>query len=624
MSAAMVGLPSGALIGGWQVVKGLGEGGFAIVHLVERNGRHYALKLARHREASDDDKHTHARTLREVAILLMLGEHPNIIKPCGYGYLPDAPGGNVYLVLEYVEGWTLAEWVERKHPTAHEVLRVFSKIAAALAYMHSRGVLHRDLKLSNVLIRKSDGEPIIIDFSCATFAQADELTDGGLPPGTDRYRAPEAFRFLREHNDASRARYAFQVSDEIFAFGAMLYEVLTDPRPTEVRTRPTLNNVNAAPPPARHSNPRVPEALSDLVESLLSRNPTRRPVDTEALQRDLGELLADPSEEYRVPVHLPSAQRKPAASDGGEPAVLEPTSKAHFRPPRAVRGWVAARVRRSGKALALGAVAVAVVLAAVLLRFHRGQAPAPPVAPRVEAAPAPSVAAPVAPPLSAPAMSQAAPAPAVHTGPAATADAHKEGSTVKTQPPEATKQARAPRGQKPPTSSALCKALLPVAAIAAGCPGVPVRPEPFDCPEGARTAMVKELHWMRQELGEFVSVSRFEVTMDDRWKDRAEVWFHPGDTVIGIVPKSIPYKEQMQLAPPGTRFYGGKVYVSTKEDPEGRGAVGRVYVKYDRVKLPGQDEVPICFIAETAALQVKDGAAQVTNRAEGEPVNSWR
>ena len=65
MTALVVGLPPGAMIDGFKVIKALGDGGFAFVYLVEKNGKLYALKVARHREASGDDKRTHARTLRE-------------------------------------------------------------------------------------------------------------------------------------------------------------------------------------------------------------------------------------------------------------------------------------------------------------------------------------------------------------------------------------------------------------------------------------------------------------------------------------------------------------------------------------------------------------------------------
>ena len=149
MTGTLIRLPSGILIDGWHVLKELGNGGFAVVYLVEKNDQRRALKVARHREASGDDKQTHARVLREVTILLML-DHPNIVRHYGYGY---AETGNVYLALEYVDGWTLDEWKEKKHPTFREILRVIAKVAAALAYMHGLGILHRDLKLPNIIIR---------------------------------------------------------------------------------------------------------------------------------------------------------------------------------------------------------------------------------------------------------------------------------------------------------------------------------------------------------------------------------------------------------------------------------------------------------------------------------------
>ena len=598
MIARLIRLPSGASIDGWHVVKELGDGGFAVVYLVEKNGLRRALKVARHRDASGDEKQTHARVMRELTALLML-DHPNIIRHCGYGY---AESGNVYLALEYVDGWTLGEWKERKHPTFHEILRVFVKLAAALTYMHSRGILHRDLKLSNVLIRKSDGEPIIIDFSCATYTQAADLTESGLPPGTDRFRAPEQFKFLREHRDEHRARYAFQVADEIFAFGAMLYELLTDPRPTEARHRETLNNPVAMPRPARRINARVPEALSDLVESILSRDPARRPVDTDALQRELAELQAHPAADYQEPAHPPSEQRRREPPEGGDPA-----SKRRWSKLRALGGGVVARVRNSGKVLAAGAV-VAVVLAAVVALWGRPAALEPPAAPHAAGRPLPPSAPPsVPPPMPAPDMSPPAPAPVVGTEPAP-APVQEEGSTVKTLPPEDPKQARR---QKTPPGRDVSKALALGCAIATGCTGAQVRPEPFTCPDGTIAAR-KQLSWRESQ--------QFSVVIDDRYDPWRNVWLRPGDTVVGVVPEGVT-PSQAPVAPPGTRFFGGKVYVSPEKTADG--SPGFIIVKYDRVKLPKQDELPACFIVEVEADELKDGAAKTSNRSAGRPVDYW-
>jgi eukaryotic-like serine/threonine-protein kinase len=600
MSATLLDPPPGSLIDGWQVAKPLGAGGFARVFLGEKSGRHRALKVAQHRETSGDFKQTHARTLRELTVLLML-EHPNIVRPQGYGF---AESGNLYLALDYVEGWTLAEWAERKHPTVREVLGVFEKLAGALVYMHRRGILHRDLKLSNVLIRKSDGEPVIIDFSCATYTLAEDLTDGGLPPGTDRYRAPEQFKFLREHKDKQRARYAFQVADEIFAVGVMLHELLTDPRPTEFRPRFDLNIAAFPPPSPRSANARVPEALSDLVESMLALDPKLRPVDTEALRRELAELRADPSPEYDVPGHPPSEQRHGGAA---------PSALASPPPPRSLKRHIARVERPRGRSRwsAILAGSVALVVVALLWRVS-GVVSWGPVEPRVATGERSPVTARSAPPkTSPPAMSTPSPSPVTAPGPAIAA-APKEGSTVKTPPTETPTPGRTPRMTKRAVAAVECASLSLAAALMAGCPGAQIRPEAFTCPPGAEEAMLEQLHWTFSD--------DFTVQFDDRYSDFQDVWFTAGAEVVGVVPKGVNQDRQQAVAPTGTHFYGKAYYLS---DKMGRADGPLLVIRYDRVKLPGQDEYPICFVVERWAKEFKDGKVRAFNRGGGRVVYRW-
>jgi len=612
----VVGLPPGSMIDGFKVIKPLGDGGFAFVYLIEKNGKLYALKVARHREASGDDKRTHARTLRELGILLLFADHPNIIHACGHGYVPDKESGNLYLVLDYVDGWTLGEWMERKHPTVHEVLCVFVKIAAALAYIHVRGVLHRDLKWANVMIRKSDGEPIIIDLGCASHALAEDLTDGGVPPGTDRSRAPKQFQFLREHKEEHRARYAFQVSDEIFAYGVMLYDLLTDPRPTEDRPREPLNHHRRMPEPAHKLNPRVPVAVSEWVQSLLARDPSKRPVDTEALRREAAELAGVTAAEYLEPVHLPSEQRQPEPSETGEPAALEKTQKRQGTALRALAGRFHAR----RTVLAGGGLVAAGVAAALALSLSAGEAPtpAPTSAPRVAPAPVPLTAGPMALLEGTAAMSTPAPARAVNKGPAATADTQKEGSTVTTQKPEAPKQARTLRAGKQPPSAAECGTLAFLAAVAAGCTGLPVRPEPFECPE--RTQKV-----MRDQLGWELDLDSFTIALDDRFERDSRAVFRPGAEVVGITPESGLTPVTRQKAPPGTKFWG-RVYVDPQDETAKlRGQPAALLVKYERAKLPGKEEVPVCIIGRSGFVYSvdKDGATTAENSGSAKVTSSY-
>jgi eukaryotic-like serine/threonine-protein kinase len=578
MTATLSRLPSGSVVDGWHISRELGNGGFAAVYLVEKNGKPYALKVARHREASGDSKQTHARMVREATTLLMLN-HPNIIRHWGYGY---AETGNMYVALEYVDGWTLAEWKERKHPTLHEILRVFVKLAAALSYMHARGVLHRDLKLANILIRKSDGEPIIIDFGCATYTLAEDLTEEGLPPGTERFRAPEQFSFLREHKTEHRARYAFKVADEIFALGAMLYELLTDPRPTEHNPRIALNNPLMPPPPACEVNPRIPDLLSYLVEKILSREPSKRPVDTEALRRELEEHLQHSGNEYRVPAHVPSQQWPPETR---EPSVAPP------------RGPMLHKVPAG--ALAAG-VSVLVVLAAVGAFWF---------APGDVSTPLPPQSAPPMPPLTD--MSPSGLAPMATRTPSMDAG-QKEGSPVKMPTAEVPPQVRPQRAQKR-LSAADCTAMSLVAALAAGCPGSQIRPESFTCPAGAARAMENHLHWRTGD--------RFKLVIDDRHDKEGRALFTPGSEVVGIVAKLFNHdRRQREVAPTGTRFYGKVYYLS---DKMGRADGPALVVRYDRVKLPGQDEQPICFVVEHTSYGFKDGRVEASNYAAGEVVDRW-
>ncbi|QSQ10747.1 serine/threonine protein kinase [Myxococcus landrumensis] len=591
MTVSLPAEPSGISIDGWTVLKELGNGGFAVVYLVEKHTRRCALKVARHRDSSGDDKQTHARTMRELTALLLL-DHPNIVRHQGYGY---AERGNAYLALDHVEGWTMAEWVERKHPTFREVLTVFDKLSSALSYMHSRGVLHRDLKLSNVLIRKSDGEPVIIDFSCATFAAAEELTDSGLPPGTDRFRAPEQFRWLQAHTDQHRARYAYQVADEIFALGVMLFDILTDPRPTALDARVSLNSPTFKPPVVCALNHRVPEVLSDLVDCMLSRDPERRPVDTEALRREMGELLVDPSEEYQRPVHPPSEQlpieSTPVPVPDGSGAVALPSR------------------RKAGGLAALATLGVLVVAGALWLN-RDVPASAPSTQPEgsrsATAAPIPA-----SPPLP-PAMSLSSLATVAQPGPDAVAQVQKEGPTVKNAPTsEVQPQGRQSRGRTKPTVAAECTTMTLVAALAAGCPGAQIRPESFTCPAGAEEVMREDLRWVVNES--------FAVTLDGRYKRNELVWFTAGAEVEGVVPKGVDARAR-QVAPTGTRFYGKAYYLS---DKMGRSEGPALVIRYDRVKLPGQDERPVCFVVEMTAYGYKDGRVQASNAGGGYVVDRW-
>ncbi|KFE67276.1 hypothetical protein [Hyalangium minutum] len=121
---------------------------------------------------------------------------------------------------------------------------------------------------------------------------------------------------------------------------------------------------------------------------------------------------------------------------------------------------------------------------------------------------------------------------------------------------------------------------------------------------------MRELHWNDGD--------RLSLLIDDRHGVEENLWLRPGDTVVGVVPE---YARGQKAAPPGTRFLGGKVYVVPEKTASGH--PGRIIVKYERVKLPRQDELPVCFVVDTTADELKDGAGRTANGDAGLAVDWW-
>jgi serine/threonine-protein kinase len=611
-------LQPGTLVEGWQIVRALRTGGFGAVHHAEQHGKAFAIKVALHREHSGDVGKTHARALLEMSLLLTL-DHPNIIKPHGFGYLPD---GRAYCVLEYVDGWTLGAWKERTFPTFREVARVFAQIAGAVEYMHARPreVFHRDLKLSNVMISSSTGEPVIIDLGAATYENAEELTTTPLPPGTDRYRSPEAWDFFYQQRHTPGARYRFKVTDELFAVGVMLYEMLTAPLPAKEPPRLDFSERAGNLPAAREVNPRVPEALSALVEDLLAHDPAQRPVNFKALRRRLEELANHPGPEYAAEVHPPSVQRQPPPGDGAQAAGLAPQKQGWRKvlaladklatrlrgrlQPHALVGRVAASRQHWRKPLALaGMVGAVVVAAAAAAWLTHEERPAPASAPALREATTPAVpTAPALPPVKAPPVS--APAPAT---------APKEGSTVKPKPPDVPKSPRAARALKAapapndPGFPAWCKALpLAVAMATEGCASIRIKAEPFECPPGAAQAMEK-LDWNTGD--------RFGVRLDERGPERGEWTFSLGAQVTGAI------RGGLGKVPVGSLLYG----TAYKTDALPGAPLGELRIIYDHVEIPGKGKFPVCLVSGPNKIQeLKDDKATALANASASPVYSWQ
>jgi hypothetical protein len=179
--------------------------------------------------------------------------------------------------MDWVDGVPLYAWARQHSPSPQRVLRLLAQLARALQSVHSHGSLHRDLKGDNVLVRRSDERPFLIDFGSGLFPQADTLTPPDMHPGTPAYRSPESglfeLQFLRQRS----ARYRAGPADELYALGVTACRLLTgeypsfsDPFQDELGTW----RMEAVQTP--DSLLRVDPPLRDLVLRMLSVHPEER------------------------------------------------------------------------------------------------------------------------------------------------------------------------------------------------------------------------------------------------------------------------------------------------------------------------------------------------------------
>jgi Tol biopolymer transport system component/tRNA A-37 threonylcarbamoyl transferase component Bud32 len=259
----------------------IGAGGMGEVYEARdsRLGRRVAVKVIRSDAASDPERRKRfEREARAVAAL----SHPNICAVFDVGR-EDTPRGPVdYLVVEYLEGLDLSLRLKKGPLPTDELLKAGAEIAAALDCAHRAGIVHRDVKPSNIVLTRTGAK--LLDFGLARLRtnpastdsdgsavteapRSDTLTDAGTAVGTYPYMAPE----LLEGKPADARA-------DLFALGAVLYEMATGRRAFNGSTPASLAAaiLTSEPPPLTSLRPVAPLALERLVKSLLAKDPNAR------------------------------------------------------------------------------------------------------------------------------------------------------------------------------------------------------------------------------------------------------------------------------------------------------------------------------------------------------------
>jgi eukaryotic-like serine/threonine-protein kinase len=294
------------LAGRYRVLRHLGSGGMASVLLCrdERLDREVAVK----RLHADSPADTERRFVREAKLGASLN-HPNLVSV--YDTAVDDEG--VLIVMEYVPGESLAAALRHGPLGPRRVARMARELGAALDHAHAQGVVHRDVKPANVLLR-DDAVAKLVDLGIATAADTTRITRSGTVLGTAAYMAPEQLEG-REPGP----------SVDVYALAAVCYETLAGRRPRDGKTPVAIaHSIASAPPPdIRQHWPAASAAVAESLQRGMAREPADRPGSAGQLATELARALED---EPRTAVtrRLPRRAAAPAPASTAEPPFTPP------------------------------------------------------------------------------------------------------------------------------------------------------------------------------------------------------------------------------------------------------------------------------------------------------------
>lgn len=287
---------------GLTLIRKLGEGRQSEVFLATRDSKSFAVKVQKREEPSSSSPHPESGTLfflREAALLASL-RRPGLPEIFDVGVRDS----RAYMVEEFIEGSNLKQWLEKNEFSIPSLITFIRAMAPVFSKIHENGVIHRDIKSSNILLGK-DQTPYLIDFGLAHRLTAGETTNDGV--GTLAYCSPEQSGMI--------ARPVDRRSD-LYSFGVVLFECATRQLPFKSSDAAEMIKMHAfqKPPQVRDLRRDFPEALDRIIQKLIAKDPDDRYGTSEGLLRDV--------EDFELGLELESLGRHDFSDIGHEAGAL--------------------------------------------------------------------------------------------------------------------------------------------------------------------------------------------------------------------------------------------------------------------------------------------------------------
>jgi serine/threonine protein kinase len=287
----------GKNIGQYQISEQIGQGGMATVYKAYQPSinRYVAIKILPSQYAQDPN---FVKRFEQEARAIAALEHPHILPVYDFG----TQEGLTYMIMRYIKSGTLSNLMGQALPY-ERVVRMIGDVANALDYAHKQGVVHRDIKPTNILI-DNNGEALLTDFGIAklmTSTEATQLTGAGNVLGTPAYMSPEQAKGGR-----------IDGRTDVYALGVVLYELLTGQQPYQAETpvAVVLKHVSEPLTLPRIINPNIPDPLEQVVVKAMAKAPEQRYQTAGEMQRALQQALRDIESGSRT-VNMPSATSQP-------------------------------------------------------------------------------------------------------------------------------------------------------------------------------------------------------------------------------------------------------------------------------------------------------------------------